>query len=81
MTDEMRAILPKTDTRLRKDRLALEQVTMFAVISDCNYFPKQNLKLAGIEKRKLEERERAKRRLREAKNAIWRPKYFVSIVF
>lgn len=55
-------ILPPTDSRLRPDRLALEQ---------------RDNKRAAAEKYKLEERERAKRKAREQKGEVWKPRYFL----
>jgi len=55
------AILPPTDSRLRKDRIALEDL---------------DIKTAGMEKRLLEERERRLRKTRETKGVVWKPKYF-----
>ncbi|PRP89224.1 hypothetical protein PROFUN_02098 [Planoprotostelium fungivorum] len=56
------ATLPTTDSRLRKDRIALEEL---------------DIKKAGAEKRILEERERRIRKQREQKGVVWKPKYFV----
>jgi len=53
--------LPPTDSRLRGDRRALEQ---------------GNLELAGKEKVRLEEKQRAERRERETKKQPYIPKYF-----
>ena len=63
MDKEYQAILPPTDSRLRGDRLALE---------------KGNVDLAGKEKHRLEEEQRAKRKERETKGESYKPKYFES---
>jgi len=61
LTDEMREILPPTDSRLRPDRIALENG--------------ENKKAAN-EKYKLEEAQRALRKQREAKGIEYKPTYF-----
>ncbi|KAH6798156.1 Oxysterol-binding family protein [Perilla frutescens var. hirtella] len=53
-------LLP-SDSRLRSDRLALEQ---------------GDLSKAGVEKTRLEERQRAEKRTRETKNDVFKPKWF-----
>eukprot|EP01117_Protostelium_nocturnum_P008280 TRINITY_DN2957_c0_g3_i2.p1 TRINITY_DN2957_c0_g3~~TRINITY_DN2957_c0_g3_i2.p1 ORF type:complete len:892 (+),score=388.98 TRINITY_DN2957_c0_g3_i2:164-2839(+) len=57
----MESYLPTTDSRLRKDRIALGEL---------------DIKKAGAEKRMLEERERRLRKTRETKGVIWKPKYY-----
>eukprot|EP01120_Amphizonella_sp_Union-15-10_P014653 TRINITY_DN719_c0_g10_i1.p1 TRINITY_DN719_c0_g10~~TRINITY_DN719_c0_g10_i1.p1 ORF type:complete len:463 (-),score=113.24 TRINITY_DN719_c0_g10_i1:178-1503(-) len=64
LTDELRAILPPTDSRLRADRLALEA---------------GDPKKAAAEKYKLEEEQRARRRQRETQKIIYSPKYFKKV--
>lgn len=59
--EEYKKTLPPGDSRLRSDRLALE---------------KENLDLAGKEKYRLEEEQRALRRERETKGETWEPRYF-----
>ena len=54
-------ILPPTDTRLRPDIVALEN---------------GDLELASAEKHRLEEKQRAARRLREANGDPWIPMWF-----
>jgi hypothetical protein len=61
LNDFLRAILPPTDSRLRKDRYALE---------------KGDAKTAAIEKHIIEEKQRAERKLREKNGEQWFPKYF-----
>jgi len=58
------AILPITDSRLRSDRRELER---------------GNNDLAGKEKVRLEEKQRADRRDRESKNEEYQPKYFKKV--
>ena len=53
--------LPPTDTRLRPDMVALEN---------------GDLDLAAAEKHRLEEKQRAARRLREANGDTWVPMWF-----
>jgi hypothetical protein len=53
--------LPPNDSRLRGDRLGLE---------------KNDLETAGKEKHRLEEKQRAIRKEREAKGEIYEPKYW-----
>ena len=53
--------LPPTDTRLRPDIIALEN---------------GDLDLASAEKHRLEEKQRAARRLREANGDTWVPMWF-----
>ncbi len=55
--------LPPTDSRLRGDRRSLEF---------------DDLTTAGKEKHRLEEEQRAKRKLRESKGETYVPKYFTS---
>jgi hypothetical protein len=62
LTDEMRKILPPTDSRVRSDRYALE---------------KEDTKKAAADKHALEEKQRAEERKRIATNQTWVPKYFV----
>eukprot|EP01116_Phalansterium_solitarium_P006748 TRINITY_DN19105_c0_g1_i1.p1 TRINITY_DN19105_c0_g1~~TRINITY_DN19105_c0_g1_i1.p1 ORF type:complete len:425 (+),score=51.86 TRINITY_DN19105_c0_g1_i1:153-1427(+) len=64
MDDEYQAILPPTDSRFRQDRYQLE---------------KDNMELAGKEKHRLEEEQRAIRRAREAAGEVWTPKYFQKV--
>lgn len=59
--DNLRAHLPPTDTRLRPDQRAME---------DGEY------DLAATEKNRVEEKQRAARRKREAEGEEWRPKWF-----
>jgi len=59
--DAYRAILPASDSRLRGDRLALEQA---------------NLDLANKEKVRLEEKQRSERKAREASGEHYVPKFF-----
>jgi hypothetical protein len=54
--------LTKTDSRLRPDRIALENL-------DYN--------LAASEKHRLEEAQRHKKKVRDEKSLLWIPKYFV----
>mmetsp|Transcript_8675 Transcript_8675/g.26929 ORF Transcript_8675/g.26929 Transcript_8675/m.26929 type:complete len:793 (+) Transcript_8675:184-2562(+) len=65
LPDELRAHLPPTDSRLRKDRLALE-------VGDID--------TASAEKHALEERQRAIQRARQKKNQEWSPVHFVKQV-
>ncbi|EPS30885.1 hypothetical protein PDE_05838 [Penicillium oxalicum 114-2] len=58
----LREYLPPTDTRLRPDQRAME---------DGEY------DLAAVEKHRVEEKQRAKRREREAKGEIYQPQWFV----
>jgi len=53
--------LPKTDSRLRPDRIALE---------------KQQYTEAASEKHRLEEAQRHKKKIRDQNNMEWTPKYF-----
>jgi len=62
LTDEMRKILPPTDSRIRGDRYALE---------------KEDTKKAAAEKHTLEEKQRAEEKKRIANNQTWVPRYFV----
>lgn len=61
MDSEYESILPPTDSRLRGDRRALE---------------KGDNDLAGKEKHRIEEEQRAIRRERESKHEEYSPKYF-----
>jgi hypothetical protein len=61
MNDDYKSTLPPTDSRFRSDRLYLE---------------KDNLDMAGSEKHRLEEKQRADKKEREAKGETWEPKYF-----
>jgi len=61
LTDQLAPILPPTDSRIRPDRLALE---------------KNDSKVAGQEKHRLEEKQRADKRQREKLNQQWTPRYF-----
>ncbi len=61
LTEEMENVLPSTDSRLRTDLRALTH---------------GNVKQAGREKILIEERERRKRREREAQGKKWAPQYF-----
>jgi len=58
------AILPKSDSRLRGDRLWVER---------------DNLEVAGKEKIRLEEQQRAQRKAREAAGEAYSPKYFKQV--
>ncbi|EGC30730.1 hypothetical protein DICPUDRAFT_157492 [Dictyostelium purpureum] len=60
-TKEYEEVLPKSDSRLRMDRIYLE---------------KEENKLANKEKNRIEEKERAKRREREVRGETWQPVYF-----
>jgi len=60
--DPTNELLPKTDSRRRPDRIALE-------VQDNN--------LAASEKHRLEEAQRHKKKVRDEKNLLWIPKYFV----
>eukprot|EP01127_Copromyxa_protea_P004029 TRINITY_DN1380_c0_g1_i1.p1 TRINITY_DN1380_c0_g1~~TRINITY_DN1380_c0_g1_i1.p1 ORF type:complete len:423 (+),score=100.30 TRINITY_DN1380_c0_g1_i1:38-1270(+) len=60
--DKYRAILPPTDTRLRKDRMALEE---------------KDYATAAVEKLALEEEQRRQKRIREVKGEEWEIKHFV----
>eukprot|EP01111_Echinosteliopsis_oligospora_P002698 TRINITY_DN140_c0_g1_i1.p1 TRINITY_DN140_c0_g1~~TRINITY_DN140_c0_g1_i1.p1 ORF type:complete len:490 (+),score=140.93 TRINITY_DN140_c0_g1_i1:72-1541(+) len=64
MDDELEAILPTTDARLREDLRAL------AV---------NNIKLAGKEKTRIEEKERQKRRDRDAQGKKFTPQLFKKV--
>lgn len=64
MSDAYKAILPQNDSRLRGDRLALEN---------------DDLEFAGSEKHRLEEKQRADKREREAKGEVWEPRYFKKV--
>ena len=59
--DNLRAHLPPTDTRLRPDQRAME---------DGEY------DFAADEKHRVEEKQRAARRMREARGEVWKPKWF-----
>jgi len=61
MNDELSCTLPKSDSRFRPDRIALEE---------------GNVKVAGKEKNKMEEIQRKKRKFREENNLDFTPKYF-----
>lgn len=61
---ELERVLPETDSRLRADRRALES---------------GNSDLAGREKSRLEEKQRADRRLLQEKNIKWEPKIFKKV--
>jgi len=60
------AILPPTDARLRKDRIALEE---------------KDYKTAATEKLALEEEQRRQRRIREIKSEEWKIVYFTKTTF
>ncbi|KAJ6151844.1 ATP12 ATPase F1F0-assembly protein [Penicillium chermesinum] len=62
LPDNLRPWLPPTDTRLRPDQRAME---------DGEY------DLAAKEKHRVEEKQRAKRREREAKGEIYQPQWFM----
>lgn len=64
--DNYGAILPPTDTRLRKDRMALEE---------------KDYTTAATEKLELEEEQRRQRRIREVKGEEWEIKYFTKVPF
>lgn len=64
LTPEYEAILPKTDSRLRGDRRALEH---------------GDLDLAGKTKHELEEAQRAAKRARDAKGEQWATRYFEKV--
>ncbi|KAL4972698.1 Oxysterol-binding protein-domain-containing protein [Aspergillus desertorum] len=61
LTDSLRPQLPPTDTRLRPDQRAMEE---------------GEYDLAAIEKHRVEEKQRAKRREREANGEEYKPKWF-----
>lgn len=61
LTDSLQAVLPPTDTRLRPDQRAME---------DGEY------DLAATEKNRVENKQRAARRQREADGQVWAPKWF-----
>jgi len=61
LDDFMKATLPKTDSRFRPDRLALEQ---------------RDMKKAASEKSKLEKEQRVIRKSREQQGKVWTPQYF-----
>jgi len=61
LPENMRPILPPTDSRLRADRLALE---------------KGDAKTAATEKFALEEKQREDRKKREKAGTEWSPKWF-----
>jgi len=61
VNDKLCCTLPKSDSRFRPDRIALEE---------------GNVKSAGKEKNKLEEIQREKRKFREKKNLDYVPNYF-----
>ena len=61
LPDGLRRLIPPTDTRLRPDQRAME---------DGEY------DLAAEEKNRVEEKQRAKRRDREAKGEEWEPRWF-----
>jgi len=59
--DPTNELLPKTDSRRRQDRIALEKL---------------DYTLAASEKHRLEEAQRHQKRVRDEKNLPWIPKYF-----
>jgi hypothetical protein len=61
LDENMRKYLPKTDSRLRPDRIALE---------------KRDLSVAGSEKRRMEQKQRDQRKSRESKGEKWAPRHF-----
>ncbi|KAL8733108.1 MAG: hypothetical protein Q9166_002300 [cf. Caloplaca sp. 2 TL-2023] len=61
LPDRLRPLLPPTDTRLRPDQRAME---------DGEY------DLAATEKNRVEEKQRAKRRVREEQGEEWVPRWF-----
>ena len=61
LPDSLRPLIPPTDTRLRPDQRAME---------DGKY------ELAAKEKERVEEKQRAKRRDREARGKEWEPRWF-----
>jgi len=61
INDDLIATLPKSDSRFRSDRIALEQ---------------RQIKIAGKEKHIIEELQRKKRRYRDRHNLEFQPKYF-----
>ena len=65
MSENYRAILPPTDSRLRSDRIYLE---------------KGDLENAASEKVRLEEKQRAEKRERDEKGEEWTPNYFRVLV-
>jgi len=65
MTEELENILPSTDSRLRGDLKALSALDM---------------KLAGKEKTRIEERERQKRKDRESQGKKWSPVHFKKVM-
>jgi len=64
MSDSYKDILPSTDSRLRGDRFYLE---------------KDDLEMAGSEKHRLEEKQRAEKKERELNQEEWQPKYFKKV--
>lgn len=64
MDAELEAVLPSTDARLREDARALAA---------------NNIKLAGKEKARIEEKERQKRRERDASGKKWAPSLFKKV--
>jgi len=64
MSDSYKDILPPTDSRLRGDRFYLE---------------KDDLEMAGSEKHRLEEKQRAEKKERELNQEEWQPKYFKKV--
>lgn len=64
MDAEYEAVLPATDSRVRSDRRHLEH---------------EDLDTAAAEKHRLEEKQRADRREREAKHEHWTPRYFQAL--
>ena len=61
INDELREVLPPTDSRFRPDQRALEE---------------QNMTLAGEEKNRLEEKQRDTRKIREKQGIKYKPMYF-----
>lgn len=61
LTDNLKKMLPPTDSRYRPDQRALEN---------------GDLTLANSEKHRLEEKQRAARKEREKENIEWEPNYF-----
>lgn len=64
LTEQMKEILPPTDTRFRMDQRLFEE---------------GQVKEAGAEKHRLEEKQRAARKLREELREEWAPKWFDEI--
>jgi hypothetical protein len=64
MSDAYKSVLPPTDSRLRGDRYYLE---------------KNDLETAASEKTRLEEKQRAEKKTRDAAGEHWEPKYYKKV--